>query len=78
MPAHPSAAIQNVSEQIADHMDAILKLFKPDAKITVLVRAYDAPDGRRDFVLSSDDIALAVKALQQRLDPAVPTLHGEV
>lgn len=70
--------LQSVVEIVADHMDAILKCFKPGAKITVLVRHPDTPDGRKDFLLSDDDLALAVVALQQRLDPASQSIRGEV
>ncbi|AMS41218.1 hypothetical protein AA2016_2290 [Aminobacter aminovorans] len=78
MADQPSPVIQGVAEIVADHMDAILRCFKPGAKITVLVRHPDTPDGRKDFVLSDDDLALAVVAIQQRLDPANPTIRGEV
>ncbi len=78
MAAHPSSAVQDVSEQVADHMDAILKFFKPGAKITVLVRRPEHADGKQDFVLSNDTIPDAIKALQQRVDPAVQTVRGEV
>ncbi len=78
MAEHPSPTIQAVAEIVADHMVEILKYFKLGAKITVLVRHPDTPDGRRDFVLSDDDLTLAALALQQRLDPANPTIRGEV
>lgn len=76
MADHPSAMVQEVSEHVADHMDAILKFFKPGAKITVLVRRPEAPDGRQDFVLSNDTIDAAIAALEQR--KTQPTITGQV
>lgn len=76
MSGHPSPAVQDVSEIAANHMDAILALFKPGAKITVLVRRPEKPDGTQDLVLTNDGIEKAIAALQQRL--TTPTLTGEV
>ena len=58
-------------------MEAILREFKPGAKITVVVRAADDPQGLRDFVLSNDTIDDAIAVLQRRkTDPS--TLRGDV
>ncbi len=76
MADHQSMAVQQISEIVADHMDAILKLFKPGAKITVLVRSPAHPDGSRDFVLANDTIDAAISALALR--KTQPTLTGEV
>ncbi|MER9768993.1 hypothetical protein NKJ09_23345 [Mesorhizobium sp. M0189] len=76
MADHPSLIVQNISEQVADHMDAILKFFKPGAKIAVLVRRPEASDGSQDFILTNDTIDDVIAALQQR--KTQPTLTGDV
>lgn len=76
MPPHPSQRVQNASEIAAAHMDAILELFKPGAKITVLVRRPEKPDGSQDFILTNDTIDDAIGALQTR--KTSPTDTGEV
>lgn len=76
MAAHPDRSVQNVSEIVADHMDAILKCFKPGALITVLVRRPDRPDGSQDAVLTNDTIDGAIGALQVR--KTAPTTMGDV
>lgn len=76
MAAHPNAKVQNVSEIVADHMDEILACFKPGAKITVLVRRPEKPDGSQDFVLTNDTIDDAIAALQTR--KTAPTVEGNV
>lgn len=78
MAAHPIPAIQDVAERVGDHMDAILKLFKPGAKIVVLVRQPEFTDGSRDFLLTNDKLDDAITALQIRNNPAVPTFRGDV
>lgn len=75
MAAHPIAAVQNVSEKVADHMDAILQFFKPGAKIAVLVRQPDAPD--QDFLLTNDTPEEIIAAVTRRkVDPK--TVRGDV
>lgn len=76
MPPHPNQNVQNVSEIVADHMDAILKCFKPGAKIMVLVRRPEHPDGSHDFILTNDTIDEAITALQTR--KTAPTIEGAV
>lgn len=77
MRSHPQSKVQSVAEEIGDHMDAILRLFKPGAKITVLVRTPDYPDGSRDMLMTSDDIENAIAALKCRQNPE-GTLTGSV
>lgn len=76
MPPHPNTRVQNASEIIADHMDAILACWKPGKKITVIVRSPDFPDGSRDFIQTNDTIDDAITALQLR--KTAPTVKGEV
>lgn len=64
MAEHPNPLVQAVAEQVAEHMDRILRHFQPGAKITVLVRSPEAPTGDRDFVLSNDQLDLAISALE--------------
>lgn len=56
--------LQRVQEAVADHMDAILGMFKPGCKITVLVRTPDHPD--RDFLMTSDAGSEIIAAVQRR------------
>lgn len=74
LPLNPK--VQSVGEAIADHMDTILTYFKPGAKITVLVRRPEAPDGSRDFIQTNDTIDQAIAALITR--QTAPTIEGEV
>lgn len=53
-----------VQQEVADPMDNILKMFKPGAKITVLVRAPGYPD--RDFCMTNDSPAEAIEMLTRR------------
>ncbi len=54
---------------VGSHLDDILSLFAIGAKITVLVRQPDHPDGTRDFVMTDEpNLEDAIKALNQRTD----------
>ena len=53
-----------VSANVAQHMNYILKSFKPGAKITVIVRAPNYPE--RDFMLTSEDDLNEAKAVIER------------
>lgn len=75
MSEHPIASVQEVGEIVAGHMHAILALFKPGAKITVLVRRPEAPDGSRDFLQTNDALDEIIEAVRRRKDPA-KTLTG--
>jgi hypothetical protein len=57
--------LQLVTQDVADYMDRILKLFKPGAKITVCVRSPDIP-GDTDFILTNDDLTEARAALRRQ------------
>lgn len=58
--------LDEATEEVSIHMDEILHCFNPGAKITVLVRRPDRPDGSQDFCLSNDDLSDAVAALMIR------------
>lgn len=47
--------LSKVQEVIAEHLDDIKTLFKPGAKITLLVRAANNPEGRKDFMMGDDE-----------------------
>lgn len=66
MSVHPNKSVQEVGEIVAEHMDAIKSLFKPDMKITVLLRSSEVPNGSRDFVMMDDTIDDAIAALARR------------
>lgn len=50
-------------ERMSDHMDAILRMFKPGAKITVVVR--NPGHGDADVVIGDDDLDDAIAAIQR-------------
>lgn len=58
--------LAEASHTIAAHMDAIVALFKPGVKITVVVRTPSHPDGSRDLVMTDDIIDEAVAAMLRR------------
>ena len=73
---HPVPQVQEVGEIIADHMDAILKLFRPPVKITVVVRSTSVSDGSRDLIQTNDTLDDVIAAL--RLRKAAPTVAADV
>jgi len=58
--------LQRVAEDVQDHMDAILKNFKLDAKITVLVRFPGKPTA--DFCMTGDDLPAVADMVHRRMD----------
>lgn len=60
-----SIALEITRDEVAQHMDKILKKFKRGAKITVLVRSPQIP-GDTDFILTNDDLTEARAALQRQ------------
>jgi len=58
--------LEQVREEISDHLDAVKRLFKPGVRVTILVRTPDFPDGSRDLVLTDDDLDAALSALSRR------------
>ena len=69
-------ALDITCDEVAQHMDRILKCFKPGAKITVIVRSPQIP-GDTDFILTSDDLDEVISAIQRQQQnhstPASPT-----
>lgn len=61
-----SIALDQVRQEVADHLAAIQRCFKPGAKVTVLVRPNLGPDKDGDFVLSDDRLPDAIAALARR------------
>ena len=61
-----SEKVECAAATVADHMDQILKVFKPGSKITVIVRQPDDPEGLMDFCLSNDSLDEAIALLQRR------------
>jgi hypothetical protein len=56
--------LARVGDEISDHMDAIMQLFKPGAKITVIVRRPGQPG--QDFIMSDDELEEAIACLRRR------------
>lgn len=71
MDALQKVLVQDVGEQIDGHLAAIAAMFKPGAKLTLLVRRPEKPDGSHDVILSDDHLALAIGALVIRLQDGV-------
>jgi hypothetical protein len=62
-----SLTMQDVKEEINWHLERISHLFKPGAKLTILVRHPHIPDGDADVLLTDDTLTEAVEAIK-RLD----------
>lgn len=58
-----SIAVQAFGEAVEGHLDAILALYKPGAKITLVLRHPD--NHEMDFVMGSDSLDGAIEALQR-------------
>lgn len=58
--------LAEVADGVAAHLDDIKRLFKPGAKVTVLVRRPEHEDDSQDFVLTDDDLTSAIRALRIR------------
>lgn len=58
----PSETIVNLQERMSNHMDAILRCFKPGATITVVVR--NPKFGDADVVIGNDDLDAAIEAIK--------------
>jgi len=59
-----------ISDEIADHLDEIAKLFKKP-KVTLVVRAPEMPDGEGDLVMTDDDLDQVVGAIMRRQSEAI-------
>jgi hypothetical protein len=69
----PRLKLVAVQEEMSNHMDAIVRLFKPGAKITVVVR--NPGYGDADVVIGSDDLDQAVQAIE-RMKKRAPTFRA--
>lgn len=65
--------LAETSQSIAALMDEILSHFKPDTKITVLIRTPGNPNA--DFCLTNDDLSAIPDMIERRL-AAGPTANG--
>lgn len=59
------STVAQVHFQIADHCREISYLFKPGARITVIVRNPSNPTGEADMLVSDDDLDLVADALKR-------------
>lgn len=60
----PTPEVQRAAEKTGEHMTAILGLFKPGAKILVVVHRAGHPD--QDFILTNGSLDEAVEAIRRR------------
>lgn len=58
-------AAQYLHVQLNKDLERIAKRFKPGAKITLVVRHPDRPDGSSNVVLSDDDLDETIAELQR-------------
>jgi hypothetical protein len=58
-----SDKLRDLNDSMAYHMDAILALFKPGAKITVVVRNPMLPDG--DVVIGNNDLDDTIETINR-------------
>ena len=58
--------IDEVVSTTESAMDQILSCFKPDCKITVLVRSPDNP--KADFCLTNDELTDVAEMVQRRME----------
>jgi hypothetical protein len=68
----PSKKLIAVQYEMSNHMDAMLRLFKAGAKITVVVRNPGFEDA--DVVIGSDDLDEAIAAIE-RMKKREPTFR---
>lgn len=55
--------LQRVREQCSEYLSRIERLFKPGARLTLIVRR--PGDAEQDFMLSSDDLHEAIAVLER-------------
>lgn len=69
--------IMRLRAQIADKLDEISKLYKDRVKCTLVVRAIDHPDGKRDTVMTDDEPQKVIDALARLInDPNSERHYG--
>lgn len=66
--------VRRTGQQIAFHMDEIARLFKPGAKLTLLVRSPGHPE-RDAFLSDEDNIDEAIEAIKQLKNPTGGIIH---
>jgi hypothetical protein len=60
--------VEQLGHDIGNHLEAIRKLYRDEVVITLIVRAVEHPDGRRDTVLTDDPTPLkAVEAFRKAI-----------
>lgn len=69
----PGQKLIAVQDEMSNHMDAMLRLFKPGAKITVVVR--NPGFGDADVVIGNDDLDESIGAIE-RMKKREPTFRA--
>jgi len=63
-----SGKLERAASAVSGHMGAIVDLFHPGAKITVIVRpTHFNDDGSRDFLMTDDDLAEVTALIDRRV-----------
>lgn len=60
----PAGILRENHLEISAYLEIIAKLWKPGAKLTLLVRRPEAPDGSQDYLATDDDLDQAIEALR--------------
>ncbi len=63
---HQDPLVEDVGLQIAAQLAAIAKFFKPDARLTLVVRHPDHPNGELNIVVTEDSLDDVIVAIRQR------------
>ena len=62
---HKDPLVKAVGDEIADHLADIERLFKPGARLTLVVRRPNFPE--QDVVVTNDLIGDAIEAMRRRM-----------
>lgn len=65
--------LEQVQEAVFQHIERIGTHFKPDAKITVLVRFPDRPNG--DFIVTTDELQDIAEMVERRRAAGVTSVE---
>lgn len=66
MTSNVSPQVARFHEEAGERLHELSTMVLPGAKLTLLVRRPEAPDGSQDMVVTDDDISEVLKALEIR------------
>jgi hypothetical protein len=68
MKTPPNLGVMFFHGEACRALEKLSKIPNPGAKLTLLVRRPEAPDGSQDMVVTDDDLNEAIRALEIRRD----------